>query len=323
MRRDAAVFVAARVILVVSGACFVTSRSIGTAPDSGVKMKRVLRWFGYALAVILLVLAVFAGWVWFASSRVIGATHPARAENLAAATPAQRSDAERQARILGCISCHGEGLRGRMMFDGGPFAKVWAPNLAALAPRISDQQLAQGIRQGIGHDGRALFVMPSPMYARLSDQEVSALVGWIRSLPAGGDVTPGVEWGPIGRIMVALGRFQPVMSRIEEFRTRQPFDTGPGQAAGRRLAATVCSECHGADLSGGEPVPDVLAPDLSLVGAYDAAQFVRLMRTGRSPSGRDLGLMREIAENDTRLMTDEELAQLYTYLRARAEQLAR
>ena len=286
-------------------------------------MRRVLRWAGYVLAALLLVLAIFAAWVWFASSHVIGATHEARSERLAAATPAQRADAERQARILGCVSCHGEGLRGRMMFDGGPFAKVWAPNLAALAPRISDQQLAQGIRQGIGHDGRALFVMPSPMYSRLNDQEVSALIGWIRSLPAGGEATPAIEWGPVGRVVVALGKLEPVTARIEDFRTRQPFGTGPAQAVGRRLAATVCSECHGADLTGGEPAPDVLAPDLSLVGAYDPAQFVRLMRTGVPPSGRDLGLMREIAVNDTRLMTDAEIAQLYAYLRARAQRTGR
>ncbi len=286
-------------------------------------MKRVLRWVGYVLAAILLLLLIFAAWAWFASSRVIGATHEARAERLTAATAAQRADAERQARILGCVSCHGEGLRGRMMFDAGPVGQIWAPNLAELAPRISDQQLAQGIRQGIGHDGRALFVMPSPMYSRLEDQEVSALIGWIRSLPAAGAVTPGAEWGPLGRVLVALGKIEPVTTRIELFRTRQPFDTGSAQAAGRGLAATVCSECHGADLTGGEPAPDVHAPDLSLVGSYDAAQFTRLMRTGRPPNGRDLGLMREIAEKDTRLLTDEELAQLYAYLRARADRVAR
>ena len=29
-----------------------------------------------------------------------------------------------------------------MMFDGQPFATVWAPNLTELAARASDQQLA-------------------------------------------------------------------------------------------------------------------------------------------------------------------------------------
>lgn len=286
-------------------------------------MKRILRWAGYVLAALLAVLLLFALYVWFASSRVLGATHAAALERLAVPTAAQRADAERQARILGCVSCHGEGLRGRMMFDAGPVARVWAPNLAELAPRISDQQFAQAIRQGIGHDGRALYVMPSPMYSRLSDQEVAALIGWIRSLPGGSQPTSGIEWRPLGRALVATGKFQSVMARMEEFRVRQPFDTGPDHAAGRRLAATVCSECHGADLTGGEPTPDVFAPDLSRVGAYEQTQFVRLMRTGRPPDGRDLGLMREIAESDTRLLTDEELASLYTYLRARAQRVVR
>jgi cytochrome c553 len=286
-------------------------------------MRKALRWAGYVLAALLAVLLVFTLWVWFASSRVFGQTLEAAPERLGQPTAVQRADAERQSRILGCVSCHGEGLRGRAMFTDNPFATVWAPNLAELAPRVSDQQLAQGIRQGVGHDGRALFVMPSAMYSRLSDQEVAALIGHIRSLPRGGEPTPGIQLGPLGRLFMALGRFEPVATKIEQFRVRQPFDTGPEHAAGRRLAATVCSECHGADLTGGRPGPDQNAPDLALVAAYDQAQFVRLMRTGASPSGRDLGLMREIAQNDTRLLTDEEIAVLYAYLRARADRVGR
>jgi cytochrome c553 len=286
-------------------------------------MKRVLRWVGYVLAAIVILLLVFVAWVWFASARVLGRTHEAATEQLAAPTAALLADGERQARILGCVSCHGEGLRGRMMFDAGPFAKVWAPNLNELAGRVSDQQLAQGIRQGIGHDGRALFVMPSPMYSRLSDQEVAALIAWIRRLPRAGERTSGIEWGPIGRFALATGGVEFAPARIEEFRIRQPFDTGAQHAAGRRLAANVCSECHGADLTGGQPTPDTNAPDLSIVGAYDQAQFVRLMRTGRPPNGRDLGLMSEIARNDTSHLTDAELAQLYAYLRARADRVTR
>lgn len=286
-------------------------------------MRKLLRWLGYAVAAILVLLLVFAAFVWFASARVLGAAHEAAAERLLVPTPAQLADAGRQARILGCVSCHGEGLRGRMMVDAGPFAKVWTPNLTELAARVSDQQLAQGIRQGIGHDGRALYIMPSAMYSRLSDQEVAALIAWIRALPRTGDRVSGIQWGPIGRYALATGGFRPVNAHLEAFRVRQPYDTGPGQAAGRRLAANVCSECHGADLTGGQPTSDASAPDLAIAGAYDLDQFRRLMRTGLSPSGRDLGLMREIAVSDTRHLTNAEIGQLYEYLRARAERAAR
>ena len=284
-------------------------------------VRKGFRWLGYGIGALALIVLLFALGAWFASSRVLGRVHDAVPESLARPTTAQLADAGRQARILGCVSCHGEGLSGRMMFDGGPFAKVWAPNLNELASRTTDQQLAQALRQGIGHDGRALFVMPSPMYSRLSDQQVAALIGWMRSLPRRGEAVSPIEWGPLGRVVLALGKLPSAVDRISEFRGSEPFDTGRQSAAGRRLAASVCSECHGPDLSGGQPTPDQKAPGLSIVGAYDPAQFTRLLRTGVPPSGRDLGLMKEIALNDTRHMTDAEIGQLYLYLRSRSERV--
>ncbi len=286
-------------------------------------MRKLLRWLIYLLAAIVLLALLFAAWLWFASGRVLGRTHRAAPERLGQPSAAQLADAGRQARILGCSNCHGARLEGRMMFDAGPFAKVWAPNLTELAARTTDQQLAAGIRQGIGHDGRALFVMPSPMYSRLSGAEVAALIAHIRAAPRVGERVSGIEWGPIGRFALAKGDVDFATDRIEEFRVRQPLDTGPGEAAGRRIAATVCSECHGADLSGGQPTPDTSAPGLAIAGAYDPAQFRALMRTGRPPGGRDLGLMREVAEQDLRHLTDEEIAQLHAYLRARAGRVER
>ena len=207
------------------------------------------------------------------------------------------------------------------MFDAGPFAKVWAPNLTELAARTSDQQLAAAIRQGIGHDGRALFD--------------HALAHVLAALRRGGRrpdrpyprraarrrARRRHRWGPIGRFALAKGDVEFATDRIGDFRDRPPLDTGPATAAGRRLAATICSECHGPGLSGGQPTPDVSAPDLSLAGAYDLAQFTRLMRTGRPPDGRDLGLMREVSELDLSQLTDAEIGQLHAYLQARAQRV--
>ena len=287
-------------------------------------MKRILRWLGFGLGAILVLALLFAAWVWFASGRVLGRTHEAAAERLAPPSAAQRADAGRQARILGCANCHGRGLEGGLVFDGQPFATVWAPNLTELAPRTSDQQLAQAIRQGIGHDGRALFIMPSDQYSRLSDQEVAALILHLRSVPRSGALVSPIIWGPIGRFALATGKIRPVMATVEDFRVRQPYDTGPGEAAGRRLAATACAACHGPDLSGGAAEGGGGAPpDLAIAGAYDLAQFRTLMRTGVPPNGRDLGLMKEVAVRDFSSYSDVEVEQLHTYLRARAERVAR
>jgi mono/diheme cytochrome c family protein len=286
-------------------------------------MRKALRWIGYGLAAIALVALIFAAWVWFASSRILGRVHETAPERLAPATAAQLADAGRQARIMGCAHCHGERLQGGLMFDGQPFATVWAPNLAELAPRVSDQQLARAVRRGIGHDGRALFIMPSDQYSRFSDQEVAALIAEIRRAPRSGGPVPPIKWGPIGRFALAAGQVLPTMTRLEDYRIRQPFDTGPGEAAGRRLAANGCSACHGPDLAGGAGRGGGAAPpDLAIAGAYDLAQFRTLMRTGVPPGGRDLGEMKEVAARNFSSFTDEEVAQLHAYLQARAERVS-
>ena len=281
-------------------------------------MKRVLRWISYVAAALVVAALVFAAWVWFASARVLSRTHEARPEPLAQPNAAQLADAERQSRILGCHSCHGEGMRGRLMFEAPNVVRMWAPNIPELAARASDQQLAQAIRQGIGHDGRALFAMPSPLYSRLSDQEVTAMIAYIRRLPPAGERTSGVEWGPIGRFALAIGSFPSAIERMEAFRVRQPFDVGPAHAAGRRLVAIQCADCHGPDLSGAEPIPDLFSPGLDVAAAYSPEQFRTLMRTGVAPHGRDLAMMREAALQDLRHYTDAEIDQIHAYLVARA-----
>jgi hypothetical protein len=72
---------------------------------------------------------------------------------------------------------------------------------------------------------------------------------------------------------------------------------------------------------GGSAGPDEKAPDLNLVAGYDLAQFRFLMRTGRPPSGKDLGLMAEVARNDFSHLTDAEIDALHAYLVARAKRL--
>jgi len=282
-------------------------------------MRKFLKWLGYGgLALVALALIV-ALWIWFVSWRAIGSTDAPVAERLARPSAMQLADAPRQARVLGCVSCHGAGLRGHLMFDAPGVATIWAPNLTRVAARATDQQLAQAIRQGVGHDGRPLWVMPSGLLSRLEDGEVSALIAWIRSLPRGGAETPRVRVGPLGRLGIALGQFEPAPASLEHFRTVRAFDGGRAYAAGRRIAERVCADCHGPDLRGGHPGPDETAPDLAIAGAYDAAQFRTLMRTGRPPNGRDLGLMRRIAVQDLSGLSDDEIAALHAYLSERAQ----
>lgn len=282
-------------------------------------MARVLRWAAYGLGGVVVLLLLAAAWVWFASSQKLNARVTAVPERLAQPTAAQLADGPRQLRILGCISCHGEGLRGRLMFDEPKVAQVYAPNLTLIAAKASNQQLARAIRQGIGHDGRSLFVMPSAEYSRLTDAEVTALVAAIRAMPKGGNQTSPIKVGPLGRFGIVTGKFRTQPEMVEHYRVNEPADLGREYAKGRHIALTNCSECHGPAFGGGEPQPGLKAPDLSIVGSYDLRAFTRLMRDGVPADGRKMKLMDEVARNDFSHLRDDELEALHAYLVERAQ----
>jgi len=284
-------------------------------------MRKALRWLGIGLGGLLALLLLAAIVVFAWSEAILRKDYAAAPETLSAPTHAQLADAPRQARVLGCLSCHGEGLKGKLMFDAPGVARVFAPNVTEVAAKASDQQLAAGIRQGVGHDGRGLYIMPSAMFSRLDDRETAALVAWIRTLPRVDGQTKGLSAGPIGRVLLVLGKFRPVPEVVAEYRTQAPVALGPQFEPARHLAATACSECHGPALMGGSAGPDEKAPDLRVVAGYDPAQFKTLLRTGRPPDGRDLGLMTTVGKNDFSHLTDAEIDSLYAYLAARAKRL--
>jgi mono/diheme cytochrome c family protein len=288
---------------------------------AGAVMKKILRWLGIGLGALVGLLLVAAIVIFAMSEFALRKEHRAEAELISRPTPAQLADAPRQARILGCVSCHGEGLSGKVMFDAPGVARVFAPNLTQIAAKASDQQLAAAIRQGIRHDGRSLFVMPSPMYSHLSGGEVAALIAWIRTLRIVDGGTDPVEFGPIGRFAIVAGSFKPAPALVEEYRVKVPIDLGPEHAVGRHLASTICSECHGPALFGQKMPEGSTSPDLSIAAGYGAEQFKTLMRTGNTPAGNKLGLMKEVSVNDLRHLTDAEIEALHRYLQARAKKL--
>ena len=61
------------------------------------------------------------------------------------------------------------------------------PNLTSGAGGVgatnTDEDWVRAIRHGVGHDGRALWVMPSLSFSRLSDEDLGALIAYLESRP--------------------------------------------------------------------------------------------------------------------------------------------
>lgn len=282
----------------------------------------MLRWTGYVVTTVLLALLAAALWVWIASQHALNPDIAGKAEQLIVPSSAQIADSPRQMRVLGCLDCHGEGLRGNIFLDEPNVAKVFAPNITLIAARSSDPQLARAIRQGIGTDGRALVIMPSATFSRLSDSEVATLIHAIRAMPKGGNEMPPRQIGLLARLGLALGKFHTQPQMLGQYVSKMPIALGAQFEAGRHLVATRCAECHGPDLSGAEVEPGLNAPDLTIAGGYDFAAFKTLIRTGQPPGNRKLRMMSSVAQSDLSHYTDAEIAEIYAYLVARAQKLS-
>lgn len=221
------------------------------------------------------------------------------------------------ARTRGCFGCHGQQLEGRDFSDEWAWVgTAVAPNLAQYAREHDAATIEAAVRQGIGHNGKALWSMPSYNYALLKDEDMSALITFLRSAPVVKEEFPEPDLGWEARMLIVRGEAQ----HMAEWADRMPplllgEGDDPQLVRGEYIAKTTCNECHGFDLRGQVDI-DFAMPDLAVLAAYSDVDFRRLMKTGEATGGRkDLELMSMVAKDRFAYFTEDELDDLLAYLR--------
>jgi cytochrome c553 len=231
--------------------------------------------------------------------------------------PESIAEGRRLAQVHECFGgCHGTGAEGRVLFHNPMIAHVVAPNLTAAVARYRDDELAGIIKSGVRPDGRSMVVMPSDVLQLLSDEDLGRIIAFLRSLPAAVGPGPDFWLGPLGRVGVAQGQLKTMAELVVEA-LPAPAAEGPAATRGRYLASTICAACHATNLAGAPAGPGTSAsPPLQIVAAYSPESFTQLLRTGTALGDRQLGIMREVALASLSKLSDEEIADLYGYLRA-------
>lgn len=231
--------------------------------------------------------------------------------------------------------------------------RLVAPNITpdpeTGAGRWTDDQLVRAIRQGISHDGRRLsVVMPYPTLSILTNDDVHAIVAYLRSLPPVRNELP--KWVPL---------------RVAE---RPPDPPGPPatpndlatrKGRGAYLAHLArCVHCHSPrpatgsehlrrrdmEFAGGrrfetkryfdeidddpvrppaeaarlDPPSFVTSPNItqdpSGIPYFDEAIFIQTIRTGRVAGRRPL--TRAMLWFEFRKLTDDDLGAIFEFLRS-------
>lgn len=219
----------------------------------------------------------------------------------------------------GCRGCHGENLEGAMMWG-----MAAAPNLTTYAREHDAATIERAVRHGIDASGRGMYSMPSFSFMHLTDGDLAAVIGYLRSAP----VAEGPELRANMPFAIRLAIAQGQDDVMPAWLTRAPGlelqnDPNASLARGEYIAMTTCNECHGFSLRADVPwESDGQTPDLiATMAGYDEADFRKLMREGAPIGGRDLRLMDDVARARFSQFSDEELGDLYVYLRFRSDRL--
>ena len=160
--------------------------------------------------------------------------------------------------------------------------------------------------------------MPSEMFYHLSDEDLGRIIAWIRSTPPAASELPRSVFGPMLRGMILYYRskgFQPLAAQAIDHGAPRVDPGDDPVSRGRYLAITVCTECHGAKLEGGNI--GLVAPPLTVAKAYDRDAFDRLMVEGIGLGDRELGIMTQVSLGRFSHFTPREREDLFAFLQAR------
>lgn len=224
-----------------------------------------------------------------------------------------------------------------------PFGKVYSTNLTQDKETglgaWTDQQIQDAIVKGVRRDGSKLLpVMPFEKYSGMAQEDLKALIAYLRTLKSAKKVTPELKtWAPFAR-SIGTPLFLTVFGR---------FSTAPAQAPksgierGRYLVehVAICGDCHtprnfiGApkrslymagmtekDSPLGEGVPNITPDKETGIGDWKREDIAELLKSATKPDADNVqGLMYEVIQgvgHGYKDMTKEDALAIADYIKS-------
>lgn len=324
-------------------------------------MKKYFKWIGIGLGVLVVGIAAALAAIYGMSQSRLTRVYNIPQEMLV--IPADTASIERGRHIFqfrGCEACHSAGgyldlpvsndgdevahlnlpsqniprMEGNIYLDDPALGRVIASNLTAGDGGVADQyktdaDWARAIRHGIRPDGTPLLFMPSTEFYFLSDEDLGAVIAYIKSAPAIDHALPPSTLSLTGRIVMTLVReitFIPAeLIPHNDPRPASP-EAGITPEYGEYLTYS-CKVCHGLTMSGGAipgfpsswpPAPNLTFGSGSALPTWTEAGFVNTIRTGITPEGREIR-GEYMPWTSYKFMNDDELKAVWIYLQSLPE----
>jgi mono/diheme cytochrome c family protein len=221
-----------------------------------------------------------------------------------------------------------------------PFGTVYSTNITQDKETglgsWTDQQIHDALVKGIRSDGsRILPVMPYEAYSGMAQEDLKALIAYLRTLKPVKKATPQLKsWAPFNRSLGAP-LWLKVFGRFSDPPAQAPKS---GIERGRYLVehVSLCSDCHtprnfigvpnrSLYLAGankkigplGEEVPNITPDKETGIGEWKREEIAQVLLTGTKPDLDNIqGLMAEVIEHGFKNMTKEDALAIADYLKS-------
>jgi len=258
--------------------------------------KSWVKWLGGILASLLALLFAGVTVAGIYGTLQLNEKHSVSVPAVAVAgTPEQIARGERVAERL-CVGCHSTNdelpmTGGKNMSDdaGMPLGDIYSANLtpAGEIASWSDEDLFRVLRTGIDNEGRATAMVNFPGVHALSDEDVLAVIAYLRQSPAVQNEVPPYAPSLLTALLTAAGFLS---ADIPDEIT--PISVPPKAATaeyGKYVKDYMeCSSCHGEQLDGVVPPPFPAGPDIRpLMRSISLDDFVHLIEANTAASTPD------------------------------------
>ncbi|HZY82624.1 MAG TPA: c-type cytochrome, partial [Cyclobacteriaceae bacterium] len=176
------------------------------------------------------------------------------------------AEGERLTAIKGCKDCHDSDLGGKTFTDDPLMGTLAARNLTkgkgGLPADFSTDDWVRALKHGLKKDSTSLLVMPSHKFAKLTENDMKALIAYCSQLPNVDRSFPQPRVGPLTRVLTDLGQIPLFPAEYIDHKAplAQEIKAEISIPYGKYLSAS-CTGCHQENLKGGkalapgQPVP--------------------------------------------------------------------
>ena len=291
-------------------------------------MRKVFPIIGIVLGSLIGLILVTAVVLYFIGDARLSKTYNIPASDITLPSAAASIELGKHRAEILCEGCHGADLSGKdNWFDSPALGNIDSANLTSgkggVGGQFTTEDYVRAIRHGIDPAGKPIFMIAVPSTAHLSDEDLGAIIAYLKTIPPVDHTVRPRYFTPLAKILLAAGMLGklPAEAVSHDVHVTAPARGATPEYGGYLVNTNDCRVCHGQSLNGG-PYPDPtikkISPNLTPggeLGFWTEEQFLTTIRTGKTPGGHELN-PDFMPWKNYQLFQDDELKAIWLYLKS-------